>query len=157
MSTDPIGQGVQKATEKLSAPKSGVEGISNQPASQKDVNQFQQALGNNPGQAGTMPSITGSTGLPSGSSGVLSSTGTSSTGNSLGDSILSGIQKLGSSRQGIMQDIQSISQSNQGGALGVQDMMKLQFDLMQMSTEQQIVSKAASSAATGAKTLFQNQ
>ncbi len=144
-----LGKSFEKVTEKVTQGSTpGVEGIASQPASGAEIAQFQQALNSNnlqqyPGQLGSGLSAVG------GASG--------GSGGSIGDSILKGLQQISNSRQSKMSEIASISNTKDGGMMGIQDMMKLQYNVMQMSIEQDVVGKIAASASQGIQTLFRNQ
>lgn len=74
----------------------------------------------------------------------------------LGDSILNGIEKLKANHDVRAQRIeQSIVQSK--GNLTMEDMMKLQFEVMQLGIEQDITTKMADKTSNGVQTLFRNQ
>lgn len=74
----------------------------------------------------------------------------------LGDTILNGIEKLKSSHDVRLERIeQTISES--GGEMTIDQMMKLQFEVMQLGIEQDLTTKVADKTSQGVQTLFRNQ
>lgn len=142
------GDALGKITQKITTQTPGAGGVAG-PASPTDVTRFQEALKLGGQQA------QGAQGLQAQGMGNL--TAQSSQGGTLGDSILSGIKNLSSGQKGLMNEISKISSSNEGGAMGMQNMMKLQYDMMQMSMQTAIVSKIGAEVSTATQTLFRNQ
>lgn len=75
----------------------------------------------------------------------------------LGDAILEGIEKMKTSHDSHMDRIHTQITSTQGGEMSIQDAMKLQFEVMQMSIEQDLTTKVADKTSQGVQTLFRNQ
>ncbi len=74
----------------------------------------------------------------------------------LGDANLNGIEKLKANHDVRAHRIeQSIVQAK--GDLTMEDMMKLQFEVMQLGIEQDITTKMADKTSNGVQTLFRNQ
>lgn len=75
---------------------------------------------------------------------------------SLGDSILNGIEKL-KTNYDVRADRIEQTLINSGGEMSMEEMMKLQFEVMQMGIEQDITTKMADKTSSGVQTLFRNQ
>ena len=75
----------------------------------------------------------------------------------LGDPILNGIEKMKTSHDVRSARIEDQLTNSIGKDLSVQDCMKLQFEVMQMSMEQELTGKIADKTSQGVQTLFQNQ
>jgi hypothetical protein len=75
---------------------------------------------------------------------------------SLGDSILNGIEKL-KSNYDVRADRIEQTLINSNGEMSMEEMMKLQFEVMQMGIEQDITTKMADKTSSGVQTLFRNQ
>lgn len=103
--------------------------------------QFEQALAN-----------PGSDVVPAG----VDPTATSDVKPSLGDAILNGIEKLKTHHDVRAERIEQ-TLIDSGGELTMEEMMKLQFEVMQLGIEQDITTKMADKTSTGVQTLFRNQ
>lgn len=75
---------------------------------------------------------------------------------SLGDSILNGIEKLKGNFD-VRADRIEQTLVNSGGDMSMEEMMKLQFEVMQMGIEQDITTKMADKTSSGVQTMFRNQ
>lgn len=75
----------------------------------------------------------------------------------LGDAILNGIEKMKTSHDVRSARIEDQLTNSIGKDLSVQDCMKLQFEVMQMSMEQELTGKIADKTSQGVQTLFKNQ
>lgn len=75
---------------------------------------------------------------------------------SLGDAILNGIEKLKTHHDVRAERIEQ-TLIDSGGELTMEEMMKLQFEVMQLGIEQDITTKMADKTSTGVQTLFRNQ
>jgi hypothetical protein len=75
---------------------------------------------------------------------------------SLGDSILNGIEKL-KTNYDVRADRIEQTLINSNGEMSMEEMMKLQFEVMQMGIEQDITTKMADKTSSGVQTLFRNQ
>lgn len=74
----------------------------------------------------------------------------------LGDAILNGIEKLKSNHDVRAERIEKAIVDSKG-ELTMEDMMKLQFEVMQLGIEQDITTKMADKTSSGVQTLFRNQ
>ena len=75
---------------------------------------------------------------------------------SLGDAILDGVEKMKSNHDARVDAIeQQLAEAD--GEMSVQDCLKLQFEVMQMSIEQEVTGKIADKSSQGVQTLFKNQ
>jgi hypothetical protein len=75
----------------------------------------------------------------------------------LGDAILNGLEKMKSTHDARSDRIEQQLISVDGENLSVQDCIKLQFEIMQMSMEQEPTGKIADKTSQGVQTLFKNQ
>ncbi len=75
----------------------------------------------------------------------------------LGEAILDGVQRMKQTRDTRAARIESQLTENTGHELTMQECMKLQFEVMQMSLEQDMTSKIADKTSQGVQTLFKNQ
>ena len=158
---DPVSGGAGKITERFAEQsfQQGVGGKSPGAPSAADQAQFEQALN----QSGQQNGIQG--GSEGGVNNVQQVDQTSQMGNvngaqqaqpTFGDAILNGIEKLKSGHDVRLERIeQTITES--GGDMSVEQMMKLQFEVMQMGIEQDLTSKMADKSSQGVQTLFRNQ
>lgn len=76
---------------------------------------------------------------------------------SLGDSILQGVEKLKESHDDQVQKIKEIVDKSQNEPMSLQDAMKLQFELMQLNLQQEATAKTADKSSQGIQTLFKPQ
>ena len=76
---------------------------------------------------------------------------------SLGDAILEGVEKMKSSHDARADRIENQLLKSEGKEMSVQDCIKLQFEVMQMSLEQDVTGKIADKTSQGVQTLFRNQ
>lgn len=74
----------------------------------------------------------------------------------LGDAILNGIEKLKANHDVRAERIEKAIVDSKG-ELTMEDMMKLQFEVMQLGIEQDITTKMADKTSSGVQTLFRNQ
>lgn len=93
--------------------------------------------------------------VPAGPAGV-DAAATSDAKPSLGDAILNGIEKLKTHHDVRAERIEQ-TLIDSGGELTMEEMMKLQFEVMQLGIEQDITTKMADKTSTGVQTLFRNQ
>lgn len=75
----------------------------------------------------------------------------------LGDAILDGLEKMKSSHDLRMENIQDRLVRTEGAELSVQDALALQFEVMQLGIEQDLTTKVADKTSQGVQTLFRNQ
>ena len=75
---------------------------------------------------------------------------------SMGDAILDGFDRLKVNHDGRMNSVTAALQEVQDAPMSVGSAMKLQFELMQMSLEQDLTTKVADKASQGVQTLFKN-
>lgn len=76
---------------------------------------------------------------------------------SIGDAILDGLEKMKSSHDARSERIEHQLTDPSGKELSVQECIKLQFEVMQMSMEQELTGKVADKTSQGVQTLFKNQ
>ena len=77
---------------------------------------------------------------------------------SIGDAILDGIEKMKSSHDTRSQKIEEqLMPGADQHDMSVQDCVKLQFEVMQISMEQELTGKIADKTSQGVQTLFKNQ
>ena len=75
----------------------------------------------------------------------------------LGEAILDGVEKMKTSHDARADSIQKQLLDTGGKEMSVQDCIKLQFEVMQMSLEQDVTGKIADKTSQGVQTLFKNQ
>ena len=75
----------------------------------------------------------------------------------LGDAILDGIEQLKTNHDAHLDRIQEQLNATGGEGLNVEDAMRLQFEVMQLSIEQDLTTKMADKTSQGVQTLFRNQ
>lgn len=75
---------------------------------------------------------------------------------SMGDAILDGFNNIKISHDDRMKSVTTALQEVQDAPMSVGSAMKLQFELMQMSLEQDLTTKVADKASQGVQTLFKN-
>ncbi len=79
------------------------------------------------------------------------------TGNSLGDVILKGMEKVSATHEGHVSNVNSMLSKTSDQPITFQDGVKLQMEIMQMNLQQDITTKVADKASQGVQTLFRNQ
>lgn len=79
------------------------------------------------------------------------------TGNSLGDVILKGMEKVSATHEGHISNVNSMLSKTSDQPITFQDGVKLQMEIMQMNLQQDITTKVADKASQGVQTLFRNQ
>ncbi len=151
---DPV---ASKITEHV-AEQSLHQGAAGAPAEvdHADQMQFEQALNGSQDGAtqGVQPTETS---FQATQVGETQAAGTQAAGNpSLGDSILNGIEKL-KTNYDVRADRIEQTLINSGGEMSMEQMMKLQFEVMQMGIEQDITTKMADKTSSGVQTMFRNQ
>lgn len=75
----------------------------------------------------------------------------------IGDAILEGVEKMKSSYDARVEEIQTRIVGKDGKELSVEDAMKLQFEIMQMGLEQDLTGKVADKTSQGVQTMFRPQ
>ena len=75
----------------------------------------------------------------------------------LGEAILDGVEKMKTSHDARAESIEQRLLDSEGKEMSVQDCIKLQFEVMQMSLEQDVTGKIADKTSQGVQTLFRNQ
>ncbi|MFH0787904.1 MAG: type III secretion system inner rod subunit SctI [Pseudomonadota bacterium] len=75
----------------------------------------------------------------------------------LGDAILQGIEKMKADHENRVRQIENNLEEIGDQPMTTQNMMKLQFDLMKLNVQQEVVSKVADKTTQGIQTLFKNQ
>lgn len=137
--------GMQKIAEKgvEQVAEQGVEqGVARNAPAEDDVARFQEGL-----RAGE-PAVAGNTQVAPGQvAGVAQSEG-------LGKTILDGLDKMRESRAQHMDNINNLAGKEN---MSAQDIYRLQFELAQITLQQDLSVKAADKANQGVQTLFKNQ
>ncbi|WP_461833088.1 EscI/YscI/HrpB family type III secretion system inner rod protein [Desulfothermus sp.] len=75
----------------------------------------------------------------------------------LGDQILKGIEKLKQSHEQQIEKVNQLVENSDDQPMSVQEALRLQFELMQLSQEQELVSKGADKSSQAVQTMFRNQ
>ena len=83
-------------------------------------------------------------------------TGTQHGDATLGEAILNGLEKMKCSHDTRCERIEQQLTGTEEKAMSVQDCVKLQFEVMQMSMEQELTGKIADKTSQGVQTLFKN-
>lgn len=139
-----IDAGMQKIVEKgmEQAAEQAVQGLARNAPSEDDVARFQEGL-----RSGEPPVAENQGVAPVQVAGAAQSDG-------LGKTILDGLDKMRDSRARHMDNIQNLAGKE---TMSVQDMYRLQFELAQITLQQDLTVKAADKANQGVQTLFKNQ
>jgi type III secretion system YscI/HrpB-like protein len=141
-----INDAAKKIAEQAVRPQTEVKPLEPAP---KDVDRFEKALS---GEKGPGPVSSGTEPLsPAGPSQAAGSQQT------LGDAILQGIEKMKAGQENKVQEIEKTLEEIGDQPMTTQNMMKLQFDLMQLNIQQEVTSKVADKTTQGIQTLFKNQ
>jgi len=75
----------------------------------------------------------------------------------LGDQILKGIEKLRENHEQQIEKVNKLVEGAEDDPMSVQEALRLQFELMQLSHEQELVSKGADKSSQAVQTMFRNQ
>ena len=124
-------------------------------ATDKDQAAFNQALDSS---SDTKEAVGGTT-APAASSSVPSSgeanqpTGKPAT---IGDEILDNIQNVNQDYQNQVKAINSAAEASEGG-MNPGDLLKMEYEVSEMTVEQEVTSKIGDSASQGVQQLFKNQ
>lgn len=144
--SDPIQSAGVKITEQA------VSKQENNPAEampeEKDINDFQKAMtepeqiepSSSPDDS-AVPSVDTSEGAASG----------------LGEQILKGMEQLGERREEQVENINKMLSEGGDEPMSVQDTLRMQFELMRMTQEQEVTTKVADKSGQGVQTLLKNQ
>ncbi len=133
--------GMQKIAEK-GMEQAAEQGVSRDAPSETDVARFQEGL-----RVGEQAAAGSAQVAPVQVAGVAQSEG-------LGKTILDGLDKMRESRTRHMDNIKDLAGNEN---MSVQNMYRLQFELAQITLQQDLTVKAADKANQGIQTLFKNQ
>jgi type III secretion system YscI/HrpB-like protein len=75
----------------------------------------------------------------------------------LGEAILRGLETAKESHDEQTCRVQELLDKTDGRAMSMQDVLRLQYELMQLSLQQEITTKATDKTSQGVQTLFKNQ
>lgn len=144
---DPISlqQGIQKFAEQTVQETSS--GIQSQPG-EVAVNKFQEAM-----NGGAVDNINQTQNVNE----VSQPDNIEPTEKTMGDSLLEGMEKSRTSYEDRLHNINEIINKTSGETMTPQEMMKMQFELMELNLQQDLTSKVADKSSQGVQTLFKNQ
>jgi type III secretion system YscI/HrpB-like protein len=144
---DPISlqQGIQQIAEQTVQDTSS--GMQSQPG-EGAVNKFQEAM-----NGGAVDNINQTQNVNE----VSQPDNIEPTEKTMGDSLLEGMEKSRTSYEDRLHNINEIINKTSGETMTPQEMMKMQFELMELNLQQDLTSKVADKSSQGVQTLFKNQ
>lgn len=75
----------------------------------------------------------------------------------MGDSLLEGIERSRTAYEGHISNINEMVNKASGEEMTSSELMKMQFELMELNMQQDLTSKVADKSSQGVQTLFRNQ